>query len=215
MLRLWVLSFLGLIVVFGFACSSDEEVAPSSTQSPIIATTSVKPTVTFIPDGSPSPTAAWKTFENIDYGFSFKYPGDWYLDVHGRLPDTRMDYIGVSTFPPRPSPGVTPPAGSFRLEMYVDSNAAGQNLSDWTSTSHSLPGEPADVVVTSREIATAAHPGIEQTVIAGDSPSQTPTYQDFFAIDDKILTVFGPAEDSATLSTYQQIIGSLRFGQPS
>ncbi len=58
------------------------------------------PIATFTPRPSPTPTpdptAGWKTYTNAEYGFEFKYPGDWNLI---NLESSRMSDFSIAIDP--------------------------------------------------------------------------------------------------------------------
>ena len=209
-MKLLLLCTLGLLTLLFFACGDEEEVAPPPTAT-LTATPVPSATSVATPTGAPTPTIAWKTFTNTDYGFSFQYPSDWYLDVHGTYPDTQMDYMVISNYPTRPSPGVTPAPDLFWTEIVVIPNPERLTVPDWVSQFHSIPGMQADLVVSSRDVALGERAGLEQTVVEGEAPDDTPVYEHFFDLRDAILVISGPAVDSPWLSLHLQIVNGLVF----
>lgn len=207
----WLLLAACVLPVLSLACGDEEEAVSDGTVTPM-ATPVPSATSAASPTGTPTPTA-WKTFTNTEYGFSFQYPGDWYLDVHGTHTGTTSDYTAISNYPTRPSPGVTPAPDLFWMEIYVDANPEDLSLEDWVARFHSIPGEPADQVLTSREIVAAGRTGIEQRVIDGGAPTAEAVSEVFFTVTGGVLFTSVPAEDSGSpwLPLYRHVVSSLVF----
>ena len=85
--KVWVISLVIVLVLVGgyFALAKYQSMWPFSPQ---VAMESPTPTVS--PSSSPSvsqnPTADWKTYTNIKYGFEFKYPSTWKIEYKTNTP---------------------------------------------------------------------------------------------------------------------------------
>ena len=91
---------VSLLVAVGLAAC--QFLAPEPTPPPpeAVAPPTVAPTASLLPTAvppAPTPTrfdyAGWQTYANGDYGFSFRYPGDWALLDAVRPPSTMVGHL--------------------------------------------------------------------------------------------------------------------------
>lgn len=74
----WLWIILAAVVIIGGGLTY--WYVTSNNSSDITAAPSPTLTKTSSPTNSANQTADWKTYTNNTYGFSFKYPKDWYID---------------------------------------------------------------------------------------------------------------------------------------
>lgn len=94
-----------IMVIAGGAYFFGKSQAPKSQNSVIISQTS-QPTITSQPAPIPDETANWETYTNTKYGFSLKYPPDWYAWNSGNQVAVSEDDSIYVSFQPKPPPGV-------------------------------------------------------------------------------------------------------------
>ncbi len=217
---LLVVALAGL-TIGTLACGKQEEDLPSETVTPHPSPSASEPTAGIpgtatppaLETAIPTPASERRTFTNTKYGFSFEYPANWFIDPLDLRDEATSDYIDLYNFLPSHAPQTDfpPPLGAtegkIRIEFYIGPNADKLSLEDWVGKFNANPDSP-DSVVASETIEINGLSAIMQTVT--NAAGESPQHLAFVDLGEWMLFVNGPRADSPFVSTYQQIVASLR-----
>jgi hypothetical protein len=212
MSRLWVLPVLGLIAAVVVACSSDDEVVPSSVASSTAPTTqTAKPTLSPAPTPSlaQSPTiAGTSTYTESTNGYSFDYPTAWYLSPPK---DNGGDLILYSYDPASVvGDGRPVPPDKIKVFIWIAEGVTG-SIEQWLDEGRTGPGAITPVTLVSRSNDTLGGRNWVVQVVEAEGVQSIGYY--FSLGGGRIFAVNAVPANSKLLPELESSISSLRLLQ--
>lgn len=185
---------------------------PPTQPSQSLPTPTPTPTSTplIIPTTDPLITANWKTYANIAFKYSFKYPPDWRLpqkDVYGKVPQgnrvlvSSPDPVGTGQYPDKLNPD------SLTVGVYILSKTP-EIAEYWKKGLKNAKDTTVDGL--------KAQTGISFSGTASDMSPEDPSSHNWTTIidyDSKIYNISASPLNSKKIDIYYKILSTFKFTQ--
>jgi hypothetical protein len=200
-----IFTILFSIAVVAFAaCGDAEEEIPDSTES-------ASPQAD-IPSISATPTgvqADWKAYPDTEFGFSFRYPPEWFLSAPAVAGGTVSLYsYDLASVRPEDAGRPVPP-DRLKVEIVALSNPDDLALESWIEQQREK-GAPVQVE-SSDFVEVGGVAGIRETI----DPAGSSATQYFIPKDGKVHLLNKYPSDSALSGEFEEVLASFEFLPPA
>jgi hypothetical protein len=184
------------VTVQGTTTATPTEAATVSA-TPSAATKSPEPSPTS--EAFPGPAV---TYTNPVYGYSFDYPGNWFIhtDPGG--------YTIITSYDPATAKGIGGIGPGLKIDILVQDNPDRRSLEEWLIETDARRAGTGPVTVASESRVASPAPGITRETRTHDGP----VWREYwFSVAGKVYSVAAVPADSTLLGSLKDLISTLRF----
>lgn len=182
------------------ACGEGEEAEPNP-EPTAAGTASTSPTPGLSKTPGPTAAADWDTYSDAQFGFSFRYPPDWYLSVS----DNGSASFGLHSYDPETAPGISRPIPDDQIKIlsYV-AEGIYIPLEEWLEEWNGPP--PTPTVISTSEIEVGGKTGVRQV---SDYDGQRSVSYSVNLGGGRVFVISAVPADSKLWPDFESILASL------